>query len=156
MKDKPSIPVNMRAVEVRKKEILAPLKRDSGPGHQDLICQIHAAVVPLKYNFFRKKERLEEAIGKLKDAQGDLGKGVAKDFHQLVKLVEADAMAVSGEITFRAALEREETRGTHKREDFQNRDDKNWLKRIIVEQKDDKMNLYTEPVSTDKYKFKIR
>ena len=80
---------------------------------------------------------------------------MAKDFHQLAKINEADAMAVSGEITFRAALMREESRGTHKREDFPERDDKRWLQWIIVEQKDGNMQFSKEPVPLAPYKFKM-
>ncbi len=154
VKEMAEVSIDLRQVEKRREEILSPLKRDRGLSHRDLIYEIHEAVVPLKYNFFRKKERLEEAIGKLKNVQEKLRDGTAKDFHQLSKLVEADGMATSGEITFRAALMREESRGTHKREDFPARDDKKWLKWIIVQQKDGKMQLTAEPVPLDRYKFK--
>ncbi|MDP2646969.1 MAG: FAD-binding protein [Desulfobacterales bacterium] len=156
VKDAPETAVDMREVTARKEEILSPLKRGKGPNHRDLICQIHEAVVPLNYNFFRKKDRLKEAIGMLEKAREDVGHGVAKDFHQLVKLAEAEAMAVSGEITFRAALMRQESRGTHMREDFQDQDNVDWLKWIIVEQQDDRMHLFTEPVPMDKYKYNIK
>jgi succinate dehydrogenase / fumarate reductase, flavoprotein subunit len=146
--------IDMREVERRRDEILSPLKREKGIGHRDLFYEIHEGVVPLKYNFFRKRERLEEAIGKLKNVQEKLKEGIAKDFHGLAKLVEADGMATSGEITFRAALKREESRGTHKRDDFPERDDKSWLKWITLEQVDGKMRLSEEPVPLNRYKHR--
>jgi succinate dehydrogenase/fumarate reductase flavoprotein subunit len=145
----------MGEVKEKKNNFLAPLKRGKGISQRDLIYQVHEAVVPLKYNSFRRRDRLEEAIGKLETVQGRLRAGVAEDFHDLAKLVEADGVATSGEIMFRAALKREESRGTHKREDFPARDDKKWLQWIIVEQKDGKMRLSTEPVPLEKYQFRM-
>lgn len=147
--------VDMQRVAKRRDELFSPLQRDKGANHRDLFYEIHEAVVPLQYNFFRKKERLEEAIAKLHNVQEKLKSAVAKDFHQLAKIKEAEAMAVSGEITFRAALMREESRGTHKREDFPERNDADWLKWIIVEQKDGGMHFSTEQVPLDTYKVKM-
>ena len=151
----PDVPVDMGAVKKRMEELCAPLKREKGISHRDLVYEIHEATVPLQYNFFRKKERLEEAIAKLRTVQEKLKNAVAKDFHQLAIISEADGMALSGEITFRAALMREESRGTHKRVDFPERNDKNWLKWIIVEQKNGVMRFSTEQVPLNRYKFRM-
>ena len=58
------------------------------------------------------------------------------------------------EFNLRAALLRQESRGGHWREDFPNRDDKNWLKWIVIEDKDGEPEFSTEPVPIDKYKLK--
>jgi succinate dehydrogenase/fumarate reductase flavoprotein subunit len=49
---------------------------------------------------------------------------------------------------------RTESRGWFYREDYPERDDKNWLKWIIIKQEAGKMVFSTEPVPIDKYKFK--
>ena len=63
-------------------------------------------------------------------------------------------MATCLEVVFNAALARTESRAYHHREDYPNRDDKNWLKWVIVKQEAGKTVLSTEPVPIDKYKFK--
>jgi succinate dehydrogenase/fumarate reductase flavoprotein subunit len=51
-------------------------------------------------------------------------------------------------------LIRTESRGTNIREDYPERDDKNWLKWVIIRKEDEKMKLWTEPVPIEKYKHK--
>jgi hypothetical protein len=79
----------------------------------------------------------------------------AKDIHELVRCHQARGMAHSAEAMYRAALMRTETRGSHEREDYPERDDKNWLKWIIVEKgKDGEMKFSTEVIPFEKYRFK--
>ena len=50
-------------------------------------------------------------------------------------------------------LGREESRSGHFREDFPQRDDKNWFKWIKIEQKGGEASLATLPIPIDKYKL---
>jgi succinate dehydrogenase/fumarate reductase flavoprotein subunit len=63
-------------------------------------------------------------------------------------------MVLCADLTFRSALMREESRGSHFREDFPNRDDKNWLKWVIIKQDNGKMKLSAQPIPVDRYKIK--
>ena len=78
----------------------------------------------------------------------------AKDFHYLGKCHEVKSMAICAELTFRAALMRSESRGFHFREDFPERDDKNWLKWIILKQDNGKMELTAQPIPIGEYNIK--
>jgi nicotinate-nucleotide pyrophosphorylase (carboxylating) len=49
-----------------------------------------------------------------------------------VRIKESEAMVLAAEIIFRASLMREESRMSHFREDFDFRDDENWLAWIDV------------------------
>jgi len=49
---------------------------------------------------------------------------------------------------------REESRGSHQREDYPNRDDDNWLKWIIIEEDKGEDKLFTEAVPFERYRLK--
>jgi succinate dehydrogenase/fumarate reductase flavoprotein subunit len=78
----------------------------------------------------------------------------AGDWHMLGLCHDLRNMAQCAEIYFNAALLRTETRGWHHREDFPERDDKNWLKWTIVKRNDESMVVATEDIPIETYKSK--
>jgi succinate dehydrogenase / fumarate reductase flavoprotein subunit len=60
------------------------------------------------------------------------------------------------EVTVVCALARQESRGGHSREDFQRRDDVNWLKHTLAHQADGRVTLDYKPVVITKYQPKER
>jgi len=67
----------------------------------------------------------------------------------LTEALEATHMLALSEMTVRAAMLREETRKSHYRTDFPKRDNKNWLKNIVISKGDGEMLLSTvSPVMT--------
>lgn len=50
----------------------------------------------------------------------------------LVEALELDNLMLQSEVTLHSALARKESRGAHARDDFPNRDDKNWMKHTYV------------------------
>jgi succinate dehydrogenase/fumarate reductase flavoprotein subunit len=54
------------------------------------------------------------------------------------------------------AMNRQESRGGHSREDFPNRDDVNWLKHTLAWCKDGKTVIDYKPVTITKYQPKAR
>ena len=146
--------VNNVEVKRLKEDMFAPMRRDKGLLPDDAIYPIQETVAPVKYSLRRSKERLEEGLSRIKEVQERLPELWAKDGHGLVKCHEAKGMVLCAEMVFRAALMRTESRGWHYREDYPERDDKNWLKWIIIKQEAGKMVFSTEPVPIDKYKFK--
>jgi len=51
-----------------------------------------------------------------------------------VRCLELDNLCLTAEAIALAALTREESRGTHYREDFPDRDDANWLRNLLIRQ----------------------
>lgn len=146
----------MDAEEVKsvKQKALAPLGGSNRINARDVMYQIHEAIVPVKYNFHREGGRLKEALGILARAKENLAEVGARDHHQLSQYHQAESMALSAELALKSALLREESRGTHHRDDFPDRDDRKWLKWVIAEKKDGVAQLTTEAVPLEKYRLK--
>jgi succinate dehydrogenase/fumarate reductase flavoprotein subunit len=146
--------IDYEAVRRCKADQFAPLERQKGLSPDDAIYLIQDVVCKIKYSLRRNKDRLEEAISKIEEVQGRLSGLYAKDWHGLGKCHEVKSMALCAEIAFRAALMRTESRGTHFREDYPDRDDRNWLKWIIIKQQSGEMVLSTQPVPINQYKIR--
>ena len=74
----------------------------------------------------------------------------------LVFTLELGFMLDSAEAIALSAIEREESRGAHTREDFPDRDDENWLKHILVRQTEDGPALEYQPVTITQWEPQIR
>ena len=144
---------DLEAAAALKRRILAPLQRQSGIEPLELVREIQQAIAPVGYSIYKKKERLEEALALVLEAQNRLDTLAASDPHHLAAAHEAAAMALCAEMFYRASLARQESRGWHLREDFPERDDSGWLKWILVQDKEGQMTLSTENVPVHDYPF---
>jgi succinate dehydrogenase / fumarate reductase flavoprotein subunit len=59
----------------------------------------------------------------------------------LVEALELDNLMLQSEVTLHSALARKESRGAHARDDFPDRDDKNWMKHTYASIEDGKVSL---------------
>jgi succinate dehydrogenase/fumarate reductase flavoprotein subunit len=146
--------IDYAEAEALKERIFAPMQNQRVFSPREAISVLQDLIAPMKYNLRRNKERLEEVLAKLDGLKEKLPALQAKNFHYLSKCHEVQSMALCAEITFRAALMRSESRGFHFREDFPERDDKNWLKWIILKQDKGETKLSTRKIPINKYKIK--
>lgn len=68
--------------------------------------------------------------------------------HALGKAQEAKSFALIAELTLRSALFRKESRGYQYREDYPYTDNRNWLKWVMIKQKDGQPKVWAEDVPT--------
>jgi succinate dehydrogenase / fumarate reductase, flavoprotein subunit len=150
----PSTEINYTEAKQLKEKVLAPLQDKKGLSPSTVIDTLQDVTAPMRYNLRRSKNRLEEALGKVEEVKEQLPRLFARDLHYLSKCHEVNSMTLCAELTFRAALMRTESRGFHFREDYPDRDDKNWLNWIILEQDSGKVKLSTQPVPLANYQIK--
>jgi succinate dehydrogenase/fumarate reductase flavoprotein subunit len=150
----PNNSLNYTVTKNLKEEMFAPIRSGKTFLPGDAINALQEVTAPIKYNLRRSKERLNESIARVKELNEKLPELKAKDLHYLSKCHEVKSMVLCAELTFRSALVREESRGSHFREDFPKRDDKNWLKWVIIKQDGGKMQLIAQPIPIYKYKIK--
>jgi succinate dehydrogenase/fumarate reductase flavoprotein subunit len=103
----------------------------------------------MKYNRQREAGGIQEALGIVRDARGQASKGRRRRFSRPPRYHSAESRIMAAEFTYRAALIRKESRSTHFREGFPERDDKNWFKWITIEKKDVRPHLSTLSVSLE-------
>jgi succinate dehydrogenase/fumarate reductase flavoprotein subunit len=126
--------------------------RKHGDEPEVLTLRVQEIILPMERYLLRHGDRLLRGIKEVEDLKKNLLPYVkVQDPHYLRMAVEAKNMLLSAECFLKAALMREESRGSHLREDFPFVDNKNWLKWIILKQVDGRLTFRKEPVPIDRY-----
>lgn len=118
----------------------------------EFLPELHKVMQPLGNSLFRREDRLQAALARVKELQGKLDTLVADDPHNSFGCLEMESMLLMAEMFFTASLERKESRGWFLREDYpEHGDDLYWVtlkKGANGEVTTDKM-----PVPIERYKF---
>jgi succinate dehydrogenase / fumarate reductase flavoprotein subunit len=133
----------------KRKERVSHLRRELQDTMQD-----HASV-------FRTQEFLAKQVDILRDLQERYqGVGVEDEGHkfntELLEAIELGFLLDNAEQLVHAALNRQESRGAHSREDFKERDDATWLKHTLIYKDGDGVRIDYKPVTLGKYEPKPR
>ncbi len=148
------IQINPEEIEEKKKTLYLPLGKTGIPP-KEVLREIQEVVFPYDISILKHEGSLNKALIKMERIKEKLiPQMVAKDPHYLMKLNEVKSIAFMTELYLKTSLMRKESRAGHYREDFPKRDDKNWLKYIIINLKGEEINLRTESLPMHKYKFK--
>ena len=110
---------------------------------------------------YRNEKDMTTALEKVRDLQkrfkdvkvSDTGKIFNTE---LLNAWELGNMLEIAELVAASALNRKESRGGHSREDFPDRDDKNWLKHTLIAKKNGKLEINYKPVVITKHQPKAR
>jgi len=150
--------VNIRENDVKKEldRISKPLHNSSGTKPQ--IIKRRIKDIMEKYvHISRNPKNLNIALKKLEEIKGQMNNisvsGTFKYNHEFNDFLDISNMIVCAEATTRAALEREESRGAHFREDFPKLDDDGWLVNIACVNSGRGMELKHYPVSNANKKW---
>jgi succinate dehydrogenase / fumarate reductase flavoprotein subunit len=136
-----------------KKEMFAPLERESGMTPDEMVWRVQNVMNPIKYSAWKHEDRLKEALQIVLGLKAKIPTLVAKDFHYLCSVNECHSMVLTAEMFFRACLARKESRGWFIREDYPNRDDKNLPKWVILQKRAEEMAVAYEDVPLNRYKY---
>ncbi len=121
----------------RIEEVLAQ-KSGSGAHNSALLIKMKAKEIVEKFiGVFRNKELLEQGLARLLELKEQLQFIEIKNKNllwndEIVEFFQTENLLLQSLATAYSALMRQESRGAHFREDFINRDDKNWLKHSLV------------------------
>ena len=142
-------------VKAYKEKIYAPLHRKTGRKPQEIFDIIESYVFSIDKMLAKNEEVIRGILKDVEDMKKIIPELSADDPHTLAKCLEAADTVLCLEMIYRAADMRKETRGKaypHYRTDYPERDDKNWLKWINIQQGvNGEMELFTEDVPLWKY-----
>ena len=110
---------------------------------------------------YRNEKGMQTALEKVRELQARFKEVCVKDagriFNtELLNAWELGNMLEVAEVITESALNRKESRGGHSREDYPNRDDKDWLKHTLAWKQDGKVTIDYKPVAITKYQPKTR
>ena len=110
---------------------------------------------------FRVEEGMQQAVEKCGNSKSVSSMCSVQDHGKIFNTDLLNAWEISNlldlaEVTAVSALARKESRGAHARDDFQKRDDAEWLKHTLAWMRDGKVELGYKPVILTKYEPKER
>lgn len=141
--------VDVSKVEINEvtKRIFEPRQRDKGYSPAWVTQALQGIMVPYYVLYVKTEKRLEAALTNIEFLRDHFApKLIANDTHELRLVHETRNMLLNAEMKLRASLFRTESRGAHHREDFPEKDDKNWLAWVVISKDGDKMVLSKRPV----------
>jgi succinate dehydrogenase / fumarate reductase flavoprotein subunit len=145
---------------VAKATIAGILGRDKGENVADIRAEMQTVMMD-KVSVVREEKGLREAEQRIRELQSaykniaiqDKGKRFNTD---LTEAMELGCMLDCAETIIHGALARQESRGAHYREDFQARDDKNWLAHSMITRTSGGLELKKKPIVITTFEPKER
>lgn len=132
------------------------MNKDSGEKVHLLLNRLKA-IMSDKVGIFREKKDLAEALERIRELREDykrvkISGNCLRYSQEIVNIFEFESMLDLTEVITLGALNREETRGSHFRLDFQKRNDRDWLKHTLVTWKEGEPQASYKGVTINKYK----
>jgi succinate dehydrogenase/fumarate reductase flavoprotein subunit len=141
-----NIEINTAASDA-KDIVFKPLKRTGGFSPAFILRRLQEIIFPYEVRIIMHEKRLQAALTMIEFFRDHfLPKQYAADPHELRLAQEVVSMLTGAEMMLKGALFRTESRGWFYREDYPERDDKNWLKWVMIRKENETMKIWAEPV----------
>jgi succinate dehydrogenase/fumarate reductase flavoprotein subunit len=129
----PAPNIDVAEVEALHDEAMQPLRPAAQAESDRILRDLQAIMFAYDIGILKRADRLQAAFGKIEHLAEDFRELAAPHVHELVRLKETEAMLLAARFILGASLYRTESRLSHFREDFTERDDTNWLVWVDVE-----------------------
>ncbi len=141
------VSISAKQIAQRKKEMFAEREREKGYSPDWVTHTFRTIVSPYYVTYVKKEDRLKAALTNIEFLRDHFVPNMlATNTHDLRVAQEAKNMILNAEMRMRASLARKESRGTHYREDYPFRDDKNFLCWLTMKNNGGKMEINKRPV----------
>ncbi|MPZ59164.1 MAG: FAD-binding protein [Rhizobiales bacterium] len=138
------------AAEVRalRDEMRQPLRSSAQAESDRILRDLQTLMFAYDIGILKHADRLESGMAKIDALSDEFANIAAPHTHELVRLKETEAMLLAARFILGASLERTESRLSHFREDFEVRDDANWLVWVDIAEGKDGPELTRTPIPT--------
>ncbi len=123
----PAPRVDPAAVQTLHAEAVRPLKPGAETESDRILRDLQQIMFAYDVGILKHADRLEQALDKVTQLAARVDDIAAPHVHELVRLKETEAMLLAARFILGASLMRTESRLSHFREDYEQRDDVNWL-----------------------------
>jgi succinate dehydrogenase / fumarate reductase, flavoprotein subunit len=139
------------------------IRQANGSTRPSVIRQKMQTTMMDNVGVFREQAGMQKAVDELRELKEAYLKDLKVDDHgftfnsDVLEAWELGCLIDVAQVTAMSAINRPESRGAHAREDFQKRDDANWLKHTMICQDDyGKVNITYKDVVITQYQPKER
>jgi len=139
--------VSKKEITSLKENIFTERGREKGYSPAWVTKMLQNIMIPYYTTLVKKEDRLNAALTNIEFLRDHLlPKLKAESTHELRLAHDTKNMVLNAEMKLRVSLFRNESRGTHFREDYPCRDDENWLAWVLIRNENGRMSLSKEPV----------
>jgi succinate dehydrogenase/fumarate reductase flavoprotein subunit len=129
-------------------ETMRPLDASAAAESDLILRELQAVMFAYDVGILKRGNRLEEAGRRVEALHQRFAELAAPHTHELVRLKETEAMLLAARLILGASLVRTESRLSHFREDYPDRDDANWLDWIDVAEQGGAPRFIRTPIPT--------
>jgi succinate dehydrogenase/fumarate reductase flavoprotein subunit len=129
-------------------ETKAPLKSTAEAESDRILRDLQAVMFAYDVGILKRADRLQQSFDRIGGLAEEFKNIAAPHTHELVRLKETEAMLLAAQFILGASLYRTESRLSHFREDYDARDDANWLVWVDVNESGNGPAFSKTPVPT--------
>ena len=142
VKSRPAASVSRHKIDELVKKMWAPRENAKGYSPEWITATLQNTMTPFHILYIKHGRRLEGALASIEFLREHcVPRMIARDGHELRNAHEVKNMLLNAEMKLRSGLFREESRGTHFREDFPARNDDEWHCWVTARDQDGEMKL---------------
>jgi succinate dehydrogenase/fumarate reductase flavoprotein subunit len=144
----PAPALNPDSIQAQYDDVMRPLRPNAQAESDGILRELQQIMFAYDVGILKQADRLEQALVKvdvLAKRLQDLG---APHFHELVRLKETEAMLHAAQLILGASMFRTESRLSHFRDDYPDRDDESWAVWVDATRAEDRPKLVKMPIPT--------
>lgn len=158
--EQPEMEPVLAAVKSMENKIENILQREGGEKFFSIKTDL-TQTMQKKFGIFRDNDTMEEGLSEIEVLKERFSKSCFNNkepaYNQaLIQFLELESMLKIAEVVAVGAIKRRESRGSHKRNDYPDRDDEKFLKHTIVTSKEGKLVINYKPVKLGSFEPKER